>query len=101
MPDTRLGRIAMWLALAFMVGLTLNVGIVAVVGESIDPAVNAFSRMYLPYWGVTLMGTGFVAGVMALVAILKQHERSIVTLFTVTPALFVVVFLLGEFLLPH
>lgn len=101
MPDTRLGRIAMWLALAFAVGFALNIGIVAVVGESIDPAVNEFSRTYLPYWGVTLMGTGFVSGIVALFAIFKEHERSIVTLLTVVPTLFVVMFLLGEFLMPH
>lgn len=101
MPDTRLGRIAMWLALAFVVGFALNIGIVAVVGESIDPTVNEFSRTYLPYWGVTLMGTGFVSGIVALFAIFREHERSIVTLLTVVPTLFVVMFLLGEFLLPH
>lgn len=101
MPETRLGRIAMWLALAFAVGFALNIGIVAVVGESIDPAVNEFSRTYLPYWGVTLMGTGFVSGIVALFAIFKEHERSIVTLLTVVPTLFVVMFLLGEFLMPH
>lgn len=101
MPDTRLGRIAMWLALAFVAGFTLNVGIVAVVGESIDPAVNEFSRTYLPYWGVALMGAGFVSGIVALFAIFKERERSILTLLTVVPTLFVVLFLLGEFLLPH
>lgn len=101
MPDTRLDRIAMWLALAFVVGFALNIGIVAVVGESVDPAVNEFSRTYLPYWGVTLMGTGFVSGIVALFAIFKERERSIVTLLTVVPTLFVVMFLLGEFLLPH
>ena len=101
MPDTRLGRVAMWLALAFVVGFALNIGIVAVVGESVYPEVNEFSRTYLPYWGVALMGTGFVSGIVALFAIFKEHERSILTLLTVVPTLFVVMFLLGEFLLPH
>lgn len=91
----------MWLALAFVVGVTLNVVLVAVVGTSTDAAVNEFSRTYLPYWGVALMGTGFFSGVVGLFAILKYGERSILALFTLIPTVFVTLFLLGEFLLPH
>lgn len=101
MPETRLGKVSFWLAIAFAVGFVLNMGLVGVVGTSTDAVVDEFARTYLPYWGVALMSTGFAAGVVAVLAILRQHERSIVTLLTVVPALFVIVFLLGEFLMPH
>lgn len=101
LPTTRLGRVSMWLAVAFLVGFAINMAMVPIVGMSTDPAVNEFSRTYLPYWGVTLFASGFIAGAVGLVAIVKDKERSIITLLTLVPMLFVTMFLLGEFLLPH
>lgn len=101
LPATKLGRISMWMAIAFIIAFGINGAIVGVVGTSTDAAVNEFSRTYMPYWGMVLMGTGFAAGVVGLVAILKDKERSLVTLLTLVPTLFVVMFLLGEFLVPH
>jgi hypothetical protein len=100
-PRTRLGRVSMWLGLAFIIGFALNSALVGIVGTSTDPVVNAFSRTYLPYWGVALMGTGFFAGIVGLVAILKDGERSILALLTLVPTVFVTLFLLGELLIPH
>lgn len=91
----------MWFAVAFLVGFAINMAIVPIVGTSTDQTVNEFSRTYLPYWGVTLFASGFIAGVIGLVAILKDKERSIITLLTLLPTLFVTIFLLGEFLVPH
>lgn len=91
----------MWLALAFLFGFAMNTVVAPIVGMSTNPAVNEFGRMYLPYWGVTLFAFGFTAGAVGLVAILKDRERSIVTLLTHVPMLFVTMFLLGEFLIPH
>jgi hydrogenase/urease accessory protein HupE len=101
LPSTRLGRVSMWLAMAFLVGFAMNTAMVPIVGMSTNPAVNDFSRTYLPYWGVTLFAFGFAAGAVGLVAILKDKERSIVTLLALVPMLFVTMFLLGEFLIPH
>lgn len=101
MPMTRLGRISMWLGVAFAIGFGINTGITAVVGTSTNPAVNEFSRTYLPFWGVSLFGCGFAAGTVGLVAILKDRERSVITLLTLVPMLFVMMFVLGEFLVPH
>jgi len=101
LPTTKLGKWSMWLAAAFMVGFAVNTVITGVVGTSTDPDVEAFSQTYLPYWGVTLFAVGFAAGVVGLVAMLKDKERSLITLLTLVPLLFVIVFLLGEFLVPH
>lgn len=101
LPITRLGRVSMWLALGFLVGFTINTMMVPIVGTSTNPAVNEFSRTYLPYWSITLLASGFIAGAIGLVAMLRDKERSIITLLTLVPMLFVTVFMLGEFLLPH
>lgn len=101
LPVTTLGTWSMWLAAAFIVGFMINSAMVGVIGTSTNVAVNDFSQTYMPYWGITLFAVGFAAGVVGLVAILKDKERSIVTLLTLIPTLFVVMFLIGEFAFPH
>lgn len=101
LPVTTLGKWSMWLGIAFVIGFMINSAMVGIVGTSTDAAVNEFSRTYLPYWGVALFSCGFAAGVVGLVAILKDKERSLVTLLTLVPMLFVVMFLIGEFAVPH
>ena len=101
LPTTTLGKWAMWLAVAFIVGFMLNGVLVGVVGTSTNQAVNDFSSTYLPYWGIALMGCGFISGIVGLIAIVKDRERSIVVLLTLIPTLFVAMFLLGEILVPH
>lgn len=91
----------MWLAVAFVVGFGVNMVLIAIVGTSTNAAVNDFSRTYLPYWGIGLFGCGFISGVVGLIAILKDKERSLFTLLTLVPMFFVTIFLLGEFLVPH
>ncbi|TLM99399.1 MAG: hypothetical protein FDZ75_00130 [Actinobacteria bacterium] len=101
LPSTNLGKWSMWLAVAFVIAFMMNGALVAVFGQSTNAAMNEFSRTYLPYWGVAFMAVGLVSGVVGLVAILKQKERSLVTLLTIVPTLFVLMFLIGEFAFPH
>jgi uncharacterized membrane protein YoaK (UPF0700 family) len=101
LPSTTLGKWAMWLAVAFVVGFMINSALVGIIGTSTNAAVNDFSSTYLPYWGVALFACGFVAGVVGLVAMIKDKERSLITLLTVVPMLFVIMFLIGEFTFPH
>ena len=101
LPVTTLGKWSMWLAVAFVVMFAINSVFVGALGTSTDPGWRAFSSTYLPFYGISMFAIGFVAGVVGLVAILKQRERSLVTLLTIVPALFVTLFLLGEFLVPH
>jgi len=101
LPTTTLGKWSMWLAVAFVVMFAVNTVFVGVFGTSTDPAWRAFSSTYLPFFGIALMLCGLSSGVVGIVGILRQGERSLITLLTVVPALFVIVFLLGEFLVPH
>lgn len=101
MPVTKLGRVSMWLALAFVVMFIINMPLVGVFGQTGNATLNEFSRTYLPYYGISMFAFGFAGGVVGLVAIFKQKERSLLTLLTVLPMLFVIVFLIGEFAFPH
>ena len=44
---------------------------------------------------------GFAGGVLALVAVIRQHERSWLVFFSILPLFWVLVFILGELLVPH
>jgi hypothetical protein len=101
MPSTKLGKWSMWLGAAFVVGFIINNALVGIFGTSTSEAMRSFSRTYLPYWGIALMSVGLVSGLVGLVAIVKQKERSLLTLLTLIPTAFVIVFVAGEFLLPH
>lgn len=66
----------------------------------------AASIVLVPAWSI-LPGGGFpgficglAGGVVALIAIFRQHERSWLVILAMLPLLFVIFFLLGEFLGP-
>jgi hypothetical protein len=101
LPATPLGTWSVWLAVAFVVMFAVNMVFVGVMGTSTDPARNTFSSTYLPFYGISMFAVGFVAGIVGLVAIIRQKERSLITLLTLVPTLFVTMFLIGEFLVPH
>jgi len=80
-PATRLGWWAVRLAAA---------GIVLILAWSILP-------------GGALLGflCGLVGGLIALIAMIRQQERSWLVFLSILPMLWVIAFILGEFLVPH
>ena len=44
---------------------------------------------------------GFAGGVLALIAVIRQHERSWLVFFSILPLFWVLAFILGELLVPH
>ena len=44
---------------------------------------------------------GLVGGVLALIAVIRQHERSWLVLLSILPLFWVLFFILGEILIPH
>jgi hypothetical protein len=44
---------------------------------------------------------GLAGGIIALIAIIRQHERSWLVFLSVLPMLNVFIFIIGEFLFPH
>jgi len=98
MPATRIGKWAMWLALAFAVGFGFNMVLVGAFGRSEAPD---WLDAVLPFWGVALMASGVAAGVLALIAALRYRERSWAVMIAMVPGGFAIAFLLGEVLVPH
>jgi hypothetical protein len=101
LPTTKLGRWAMWLAVAFIVMFAMNSVFVGVFGTTTNPAMNAFSRTVMPFYGIGMLLVGAAAGVVGLVSIIKDHERSWVVWVTLLPMAFVLFFVIGEFAMPH
>lgn len=101
LPVTKPGKWAMWLLAAFVVMMALNAVFVGVFGTTTNQALDEFSRMYMPYWGIAMLAVGATSGVLALVAMIAKKERSIVTLISIAPLAFVILLLLGELLIPH
>jgi hypothetical protein len=44
---------------------------------------------------------GISGGVIALISVIRQHERSWLVFLSILPLLWVFIFILGEFLIPH
>jgi len=81
MPGTRLGRWAVGLAAASF--------------------VLQFAWSILPGGAWLSFLCGLAGGIIALIAIIRQQERSWLVFLSILPMLGVFVFFLGEFLFPH
>lgn len=44
---------------------------------------------------------GLAGGIIGLMAIIREHERSLIVWLSIIPGVFAIFFLLGEFLFPH
>lgn len=66
-----------------------------------EPDETSLRRLVLPVFGVTMLATGLASGVVALTAMIRSHERSWTVLVPLVVGMFVLVFLLGEVLVPH
>ncbi len=95
-PGTRLGRWAVGLAGMFVVLFLIN----AIV--FMPATVEApWRQVLLPLYGFAMLACGLAAGVVGLMAVIRQRERSWLVWLSMLPALLVIFLLLGEFLVPH
>jgi hypothetical protein len=96
LPQTRLGWVAGSLLIAFVIMFFINSFVF------MPPSTNAlFPRTFLIFYGIFMMLCGFSAGVLGLIALIKNHERSWIVWLAVLPGAFVLFLLLGELLVPH
>lgn len=95
-PHTNLGRWATWLAVAFVVLFLVNSFVF--MPSSSDAA---WRHVILPFYGIFMLLCGLASGIVGLVAVTRQHERSWMVLLTLLPGLWVLFMLIGEFLFPH
>lgn len=96
MPSTRLPYWAAGLAATFVAMLAINTLLLMTPWLS-----QEFRQTYLPYYGLGMMVVGLSAGIVSLVAIVKNHEHSWVAIVPLLPGLFALTFIFGELLIPH
>lgn len=98
-PSTSLGWWAVWLAAAFVLMFIINSAVFMPM-FMYDPSPS-WGQAFLPFYGIFMMLCGLAAGVVALVAVIRSHERSWLVWLTLLPWAFAAFFVLGEFLVPH
>jgi hypothetical protein len=87
-PSTQLGWWAIWLGAAFVMMYIITMAVIAL-------------RLTLPpVYGIFMLLCGLGAGIVGLMAVTRQHERSWLVWLALLPGVFVLFLLLGEFLVP-
>jgi len=101
-PGTRLGRWAVYLAGLFVLLFIINSAVfMPVFSTTRNSSITWFSQTVLPFYGIFMLLCGLAAGIVGLVAVIRQHERSWMVWLTILPGAFVLLLLLGELLVPH
>jgi len=95
-PSTRPGWWSVGLAATFVVLLIINFLVFMPATEEAP-----WRQAVLPFYGIFMISCGFAAGVVGLIAVVRRRERSWLVWLTIPPGLFILVFVLGEFLVPH
>jgi len=95
-PHTKPGWWAVWLTAAFVFMFIINSAVF------MAPTFNpSWGLAILPFYGIFMLLCGLAAGVVGLIALIRQQERSWLVWLTILPGLLVLFLLLGELLVPH
>lgn len=97
-PRTRLGWWAVWLMVAFVVMFLVNAFVFMAMPSLGD---GTWRQAILPFYGIFMLLCGLAAGIVGLISITRDHERSWLVWLTILPLAWTVFMLLGEFLFPH
>jgi hypothetical protein len=97
-PHTRLGWWATWLMVAFVVMFLINSFVFMAMPSLGD---GTWRQTILPFYGIAMLLCGLAAGIVGLIAIARQQERSWMVWLAVLPFLWVLFMLMGELLFPH
>ena len=91
-PSTRLGWWSVGLAVTFVALFIINV---AVINSTLE---TLWRQTLLPYYVIFMLFCGLTAGIVGLIAVIRQQERSWLVWLAILTGLFVIVIVLGEFL---
>lgn len=95
-PKSRWGWWAAGLAAAFLVMSILNSAVFMHLPEDLT-----WRQTLLPFYGITMVLCGLAAGVVGLIAVLREKERSWMVWCATLSGALTLFLLLGEFLVPH
>lgn len=92
-PITALGRRAAWLGIAFVVLFVLNIFInLYLVRPADEPGFLGLYWLFV----IFMLACGLAGGILGLMAVTKQHERSSLVWLAVFMGLFVLLLVLNE-----
>jgi len=95
-PSTKLGWWSVALAATFAALFIINATVFMPSTVEVP-----WRQAVLPFYGIVMMACGLAAGIVGLIAVIRRQERSWMVWLTMVPGLFVIFFVLGEFLVPH
>ena|SRR3990172_1032750 len=95
-PSSRLGRWSATLLAIFVLLFMIN-SFVFMPARDEAP----WRQSLLPFYGIAMLLWGLAAGVLALIALIRRHERSWLVWLALLPGVLVLFLVFGEFLVPH
>lgn len=95
-PASKLGWWAVGLALGYLAFYIVDMIIIAT-----RFSLPASQNVIMINFGLLMLLLGLAAGILALIAILRRHERSWMVWLSLLPGLAVIFLLIGEFAIPH
>lgn len=95
-PSSRLGRWSAAFLAVFVVLFMINSFVFMPANDEAP-----WRQSLLPFYGIAMLLCGLVAGLLALIALMRRHERSCLVWLALLPGVLVLFLLLGEFLVPH
>ena len=95
-PSTQLGWAAVGLAAVFELMMIVNNAVFMRLPEDVP-----WRTTVLPYYGIFMMLCGLAAGIVGLIAVVRRREPSLLVWLTVLIGVSTLVFVVGEFLVPH
>lgn len=98
MPKTIFGKWSVGLIIAFLLLFGLFQLLVA---SGQRGGATFFANLILAIPGVLMGASGITAFFTGVIGIMKHKERSILVFIATAIGLFILVFILGEFLFPH
>jgi hypothetical protein len=97
-PKTRLGRWSIWLIIAFIL-LLISFQLLVISGQL--GGDTFFSNLVLSIPMLLAAISGISAFFTGIIGIIKSKERAVLVFVATIIGLFILVFVLGEFLVPH
>lgn len=95
-PSTQLGWWAVGLAISFIVMKTVNSAVFMRLPENVP-----WRQTVLPFYGILMMLCGLATFFVGLIATTRNHERSWLVWLALLQGASALLFVLGEFLIPH
>ena len=90
-PHTKLGWRSVWLEAAFVVMFVINIGVF-----SLTTIAALWRGSILPFYGPIMLLCGLAGGIIGLIAMIRQHERSSFVWLAILTGLFVLLLVLHE-----